>query len=101
MNQSKDALSAESHRAQGFIYHKLGKHKEAVKIFKKAIEIKPDYSLAYFNLSMAYVLLGNKKKSLECFTKLASLDPNSPWAYHNLGAYYLQEKEFTKAEGYF
>ncbi len=47
------------------------KYAEAISDFEKAIEIKPDYADAHFNMGRSYFLLNNEDKACECY-KLAA-----------------------------
>lgn len=46
------------------------KYKESLADFEKAIELKPDYADAYFNIGRVYFLLNNEEKACEYY-KLA------------------------------
>ena len=46
------------------------KYQEAIEDFLKAVEIKPDYADAYFNLGRTYYLIHNEDKACEYY-KLA------------------------------
>lgn len=46
------------------------KYKDAISDFEKAIEIKPDYADAYFNIGKVYFLMGDEDKACEYY-KLA------------------------------
>ena len=43
---------------------------EAIADFEKAVELKPDYADAYFNMGKTYFLMNNEDKACECY-KLA------------------------------
>lgn len=43
------------------------KYKDAIPDFEKAIELKPDYADAYFNLGRTYFLLNNEDKACEYY----------------------------------
>lgn len=47
------------------------KYQEAIADFEKAVELKPDYADAYFNLGRTYYLLNDEDKSCENY-KLAA-----------------------------
>ena len=49
-----DPLNPSLHFAQGTVFDKLNKKPEAATSYKKAIEIKPDYFDAYYNLGAMY-----------------------------------------------
>jgi len=68
-----------------------------IEMFEKAIELEPDYPLAYFGLAWAYEhhyqATGNKNDSVEvgkCAEKAWQLDPDSAYTNACLG-YYLYE----------
>ena len=64
----------------------LGNFEEALKNFKKAIEINPDYENAYYN--MGVVLLDNydkPKEAIDSFRKCLSLNSQNAAAYNNIG----------------
>ena len=43
------------------------KYKDAISDFEKAIELKPDYADAYFNLGRTYYLLNDEDKACEYY----------------------------------
>ena len=43
------------------------RYKDAIPDFEKAIELKPDYADAYFNLGRTYFLLNNEDKACEYY----------------------------------
>jgi len=71
-----------------------------VEMFEKAIEIDPDYALAYFGLAWAYEhhyhVTGDKKDSdnvQEMCEKAYKLDPNSAMVNALMGYYYYEYKD--------
>ena len=60
----------------------LGKLKEAEVSLCKAIEIKPDYAEAYFNLGNILRILGKLREAKLCSEKIMS---KRPWSI--LGSY--------------
>jgi len=90
----------------GLTYMAMKKMDLAVKHFKKAIEIKPDYAPAINNLGTAYL---NKKEwdnaimyFKEITENLLYATPHFPlsnmgWAYYNKKEYALSEKFYLKA----
>jgi lipoprotein NlpI len=49
------------------------KYDESIKDFDKAIELKPDYAIAYFNRAMAEYFSDKKDKACMDFQKSAGL----------------------------
>jgi tetratricopeptide (TPR) repeat protein len=67
---------------------------QSIGYFMKAIELDPEYSLAYTGLGRAYWMLGqfgpnrspiHWKESKRLLKKAISLDPTNGWAYSELG----------------
>jgi len=84
MNQSKfdEAITAfdqavkydknnyEAYYLRGCAKVNAKKYKESLEDFEKAIELKPDYADAYFNIARVYTMLRDEDKACEYF-KLA------------------------------
>ena len=71
-------LNAEFEIAQnnlGVVYlDGIGDPKASLEYFKNAIEINPNYTLAYFNLARAYQVLGNKAQAAEYYQMTLDLN---------------------------
>jgi len=63
-------------------------NKKAIQLYKRAIELKPDYADAYFNLAKAYNSDGNKKNAISTYEELLKISPNDVEALTNLGECY-------------
>lgn len=82
--QAKSALMKadelpESHYTLGLAYCSQSKWSKAIQEFKKAINIKKDYSAAYMNLALVYEKVDDKDKAKEMWRKYleqASKDQN-------------------------
>ena len=66
-----DKNNFEAYYYRGCVKVNEKKYQEAVVDFEKAIEIKPDYADAYFNLGRTYYLMNNEDKACEYY-KLAA-----------------------------
>jgi len=60
---------------------------------EKSIELDPNDSKTFMNLSLACHSLGDNIKAIEYIKKSIRLDPNNYLGYLNLGHYYLEEDE--------
>ena len=72
---------------RGHVFLRMGKHREAIQQFKKAVSIKPDYAYAWGNLGGAYLESGENmtEQAIETLRRAVSLDPNYSKAWNNLG----------------
>lgn len=66
-----DRNNYEAYYYRGCAKFNANKHKEAIADFKKAVELKPDYADAYFNLGRTYFLLNDEDHACENY-KLAA-----------------------------
>lgn len=90
-----DDAESQFHRA--FSLEEEEKFEEAIAGYRRAIEINPDYLLAYSNLTL---LLGKTKKRVEALKILESLIkkyPGDPRFFNNYGVILYDEKRFEEA----
>lgn len=75
---------------------------EAVVAYHRAIELNPEYDIAYNNLGVIYLDgMGANDEALTCFKKAIEINPNYTLAYFNAGrSAQLVDKE-NEAAGYF
>ena len=73
--------------------------KHAIKYLKKAIELDPKYTLAYYTLGRAYYYNGEYDKAIQSYKKAIELDPNyhGPLVHCRLGFTYYKKGEYNKA----
>jgi len=57
-------------------------------LYKKAIEINPNYANAHNNLGIYYTNIGQYQEAQTVLEKAIQLDPNTYRQYQNLGALY-------------
>jgi len=81
---------AEKHFWQGIEFLKQKDQEAAMKEFSTAIEIDPDYSLAYYNRALIYYRNGDFGSSLSEYNKAIELDPNNPYWTYERGFLHLQ-----------
>ena len=84
----------------GTIYYSDKKYAEAAPAFTKALELKPDFTLARVNLGKMELSQKNFDKAIEILTRAVELDPKSADANHFLGEAYLQVKKGSMAVGF-
>ena len=79
----------------------LKRHEEAVLFAQKAVNLDPEYDLAYNNLGLAHRELGHHGAAVEAFSKAVRLNPKNLLARYNLGNLLLSSQDFSRAENEF
>ncbi len=79
----------------GIIEVEKGKRKNALKYFKKAAEIDPDYPLYWFRIAESEYLLGMSPE--ESIERAISLDPDNPWSNNLYGLILMEKGDIEKA----
>jgi len=73
-------------------------HDEALKAFRKAIELNPTFAAPYANMGVIREKQGRYDESIELNRKAISIDPEFGKAYFNIGRAYIAKKHFVSAE---
>jgi len=60
----------------GLCYLDLDRFEEALKYFKKVIEISPDFLWAHYNLAVTYINMGRETEARAAALKVLSIDPD-------------------------
>src|SRR5205085_10761807 len=71
---------------------------EAEKHFLRAIDLYPNYALAYNHLGVLYMMNGDQTKGREAFEKAVALNDHYPSALLNLAKIRYQERKLPEAE---
>jgi Tfp pilus assembly protein PilF len=66
-------FNADAHFERGVTYLKLGNYRQAISDFERAIEINPDYAVAYHDRSVVYGILGDRRHEIKDLQKAQSL----------------------------
>jgi TolA-binding protein len=78
-----------------------GKTDEAIRHWKKSIEIYPQYAKSYMELSRVYAERGDFSEATKAARRAVALDGRSADPYVYLGYVYLKQKDYPKAQGAF
>ena len=70
---------------KGTALNNLGRAKEALVCFDKALEILPRFDAAWLDKGVALAKLGREKEAVECYRKALEINPQSAHAWYNLG----------------
>ena len=82
--QSLKPNKAISHSNLGLALNQIGKSKEAIYHFRKAIKLKPDYYKAYINLGTVLMSKQKIEKAIDYFKMAIKINPDSVLAHKNL-----------------
>jgi len=91
--------SPQNHNNLGDLYYRHHDLEKAIKEFKKATELNPNYAAAYHNLANAYYLQGKDiDAAIKNYQKAVAINPNLWQSYQNLGKIYFDQKDYPKAK---
>jgi tetratricopeptide (TPR) repeat protein len=88
---------ARPHNNVGVAYADQKKPDEALREYKTAIAIQPDYPDAHNNLGNSLEGLGHLEEAIEEYKKVLTLKPRYAKTYYNIGMLYYKQGEFSKA----
>ena len=74
------------------------KFKEAESLYRRAIELKSDFTMAYYNLSNSLDRQGRLTEAIEALKNVTRLEPKHANAYYILGTLFAKAKEYSDAE---
>lgn len=74
-----------------------GRLEQAETSFRKAIELRPDFSMAYMNLGDTLVEQGRLPEAMDCFQEAAELSPYMAEPLHNVGSVYMRMHDYERA----
>ncbi len=80
---------AEQHYRLGLDLEKVGKYHEAAAEFARAIEIKPEFSDAYYHFGLSTLQDGDAQEAIRGLMRLMQLEPNNNQARIALGQIYF------------
>ena len=92
-----DPQSVNAHYNLGFGLARLGRHREAVGAYRRALEIEPDYGYAHNNLGNALDKVGDHEGAIRHFQEALKLDPSYVEAHHNLANVLVEENRRDEA----
>lgn len=99
--QHPNFTEAEALNAQGIAYSEKGEQDKAITTFSKAIDLKPDYVNAHYNLGVAYMKKGEVDKGWNAYYGAIQCRRNYAEAYNNRGiAYQLKGETIYALQDY-
>jgi len=91
------------HHKLATLYQRQGRYEEAIKEFKKAIELNPDYYISYNNLAGCYLAIHKPEDAVKLYQEaiLRSDDPGQYHFYFHLGVAHLASNRIADAKAAF
>jgi len=86
---------------QGNAYADLGQTVDAIKFFKKSIELNESYADPHYNLGHIYQSDDKYDEAIACYKNAIGINPNYCAAYNNLGNTYKATGDLDAAIGSF
>jgi tetratricopeptide (TPR) repeat protein len=84
--------------AEGYIFAPIKKeYDRAIESYKKAVEIKPDFHEAWYNMGNAYSDKKEYDGAIESYKKAVEIKPDFHEAWYNMGNAYSAKKEYDRA----
>ena len=94
---ASSAGTADAHHMYGLTLLKQGYYPEALKEFRRALEINPKRNNTYFNIGSCYERMGQFELALQNYTKELEVDPDDPDVFARMGRVYYKVKRFREA----
>jgi len=88
----------------GYNYMMNKQYDDALKAFKKALEIDPQHGSSIVNIAMCYNSMGENQLAVDYYQKAFELNPESltqAYLNHEFGQVYIRMGEFQKAQEVF
>ena len=100
LQQDKKSKEAMYYRGNFYLYG-LGDPNKAIDEFEKILIQDPNFTLAHYDLAVAYRDLGMEDEAIQEYEKTIELQPNFPEALSNLGSYYFRSGKVEQAKEMF
>jgi tetratricopeptide (TPR) repeat protein len=97
-NIKKAPEKARAHNNYGVALSEASRFDEAIKEYKRAIELDKFYSDPFSNIAVAYSLKGQFDLAIEALKSAIVLNPEYAEAYNNLGTLYIKNGNLDLAE---
>lgn len=85
----------------GFIVLMQGDYERAVKLFTKAVHDRPDYIMAYINLTNAYIALKDYDDAIRAVNKALTYEPTNHHLLNKKGKILFLQQQYSEAVKYY
>lgn len=73
---------------------------QGIKLIQKALQMKPDYVPAFYDLALAYKLQHDYDHSIQWFQKVIEKEPDNTWSYYGIATIYGDQGNAREATAY-
>ena len=92
---------AQTHMTLGRASAARGRAEEAIREYRRAIELSPGYAKAYNSMGLSLEALGRDDDALEAYLKAAELDTTLASVRNNIGSLHLRRGDVQTAKEWF
>ena len=85
LSQGEPLVSAETYFRWGYTKSELGQYESAIADYDMAIQLRPDYAIAYNDRGVVKGKLGEYKAAIEDYDEAIRIKPDCAVAYYNRG----------------
>jgi len=81
----------------GKTYSKIKLFKEAIGYYKKAVNLKPDFEQAYYEMALVYQLDGNDDEAYKTYLKVLKINPDNILAREKIVRFFVKKNDLKGA----
>ncbi len=85
----------------GILKIQTGDYESAEVFLQQAVNLKPDYALAHYNLGFLFQLQSRFNEAVACYKQTSRLQPDFALTYNNTGIIYQKLGKLNEAQEYF
>jgi tetratricopeptide (TPR) repeat protein len=85
MPASQAKPAAQALLTEAVQHHRAGRLDDAERLYRSALELRPDDVLTLYNLGIALATLGRQDQAIACYRRALEINPHYAEAYNNLG----------------
>jgi Ca-activated chloride channel family protein len=89
--------NAETYNQRGLALMSAENFDEAIKAFKEAVRLKPDFAEAFYHLGDSYMEMGDAKQAVDAYKESINQKPDFVEAYDHLGIAYEARRDNKRA----
>lgn len=92
--------AAREHHQRALALARAGQREQALAEFRAAVEVHPDYALAWYNMGYLLLSSGDPVQAIPALERALALNPNMPRAHYHLAQAYLAQNRTREARNH-